>query len=484
MKAIGFSLQVLTYIVGVTGCALDLPTAAQAHRPLLMTSDLVEKNYIIVADGNEVPADLAAAVTAAGGLITQSLDVLGIVVAKSHDAAFGESIARVKGVRGVAEDLIVPWTDPAPSAQSAGEEYAVDQTAHEYGGHETFRVTQWAPDAVGAPTAWAVGARGAGARVAIVDGGVYDIHPDIAAGLDGPRSASFVPGQPYNTDVGSFWHGTHVAGIVGARANGFGTVGIAPEATLIGVKVLHGGTGAFSWLIGGIVYAATPINRGGAGAHIINLSLGAGLRRSGPELALLFHAVDRAVMYARRQGVLAVAAAGNSSVDLDHSANVYFLPAQSTEVIGVSATGPVGFGLGATDFDRPASYSNYGLRAIDFAGPGGQFLPPGTASCSLPLEPPGSGSVTFPCSVFDMVAAPCRGTEAPPTFSTCWAAATSMAAPVVSGVAALIVGKYGPLPPTRIEARLRDSADDLGKVGHDDFYGAGRVNALRAVQQP
>jgi len=44
-----------------------------------------------------------------------------------------------------------------------------------------------------------------------------------------------------------------------------------------------------------------------------------------------------------------------------------------------------------------------------------------------------------------------------------------MAAPVVSGVAALIVGKYGPLPPTRIEARLRDSADDLGKVGHDDF---------------
>jgi len=49
-------------------------------------------------------------------------------------------------------------------------------------------------------------------------------------------------------------------------------------------------------------------------------------------------------------------------------------------------------------------------------------------------------------------------------------------------VAALIVGKYGPLPPGQLEARLRASADDLGKPGNDDFYGAGRVNAGRAVQ--
>ena len=57
-----------------------------------------------------------------------------------------------------------------------------------------------------------------------------------------------------------------------------------------------------------------------------------------------------------------------------------------------------------------------------------------------------------------------------------------MASPAAAGVAALIVGKYGPLPPAQLEARLRASADDLGKPGNDDFYGAGRVNAGRAVQ--
>jgi subtilisin family serine protease len=62
-------------------------------------------------------------------------------------------------------------------------------------------------------------------------------------------------------------------------------------------------------------------------------------------------------------------------------------------------------------------------------------------------------------------------------------AGTSMAAPHVSGVAALIIGKHGgQMDPTRVEAILRASADDLGKPGRDEFYGHGRVNALRAVQ--
>jgi subtilisin family serine protease len=63
-----------------------------------------------------------------------------------------------------------------------------------------------------------------------------------------------------------------------------------------------------------------------------------------------------------------------------------------------------------------------------------------------------------------------------------WAAGTSMASPHVAGVAALIIGKYGHLPPAQVEAKLQQSADDLGKPGNDEFYGAGFVNALRAVQ--
>ena len=80
-----------------------------------------------------------------------------------------------------------------------------------------------------------------------------------------------------------------------------------------------------------------------------------------------------------------------------------------------------------------------------------------------------------------MVMAPCRGSGSSNS-TYCWAAGTSMASPVVSGVAALIVGRFGHIPPSQVQARLLQSADDLGKPGNDDFYGGGRVNAFRAVQ--
>ena len=255
-------------------------------------------------------------------------------------------------------------------------------------------------------------------------------------------------------------------------------MGIAPQATIIGVKVLQCGSGAFSWVIAGVVYAATPIAEGGAGADIINMSLGAVVPRVGP-YAALFTAMSRATQYAVQHGVTVIAAAGNDALDLDHTANVFDIPAQSTGVIAVSATGPMGFALGATNFDRPASYTNYGQRAISVTAPGGDFALPGNDACTLPRHP--SGTVTAPCWVFDMVMAPCRGSGASNS-SYCWAAGTSMAAPAVSGVAALIIGKFGRLSPAQVEARLLQSADDLGKPGNDDFYGGGRVNAYRAIQ--
>ena len=88
-------------------------------------------------------------------------------------------------------------------------------------------------------------------------------------------------------------------------------------------------------------------------------------------------------------------------------------------------------------------------------------------------------SVAQFCWVMDMVMAPVRGTS---DGNYGWAAGTSMAAPAVSGVAALVIGKNGPMHPSQLETILRQSADDLGKPGNDDFYGRGRVNALRAVQ--
>ena len=92
----------------------------------------------------------------------------------------------------------------------------------------------------------------------------------------------------------------------------------------------------------------------------------------------------------------------------------------------------------------------------------------------MALKP--TGTTTNFCWVFDLVLSTNVGGWA-------YAGGTSTASPAVAGVAALILGKYGPMTPARLEAKLRATADDLGKPGQDDFYGAGRVNALRAVTE-
>ena len=341
-----------------------------------------------------------------------------------------------------------------------------------------FNGIQWAPQAIDAPAAWASGCTGNGVRVAILDGGIHRSHVDLVANLDVAASRSFVPGFTFNQDVGTFWHGTHVAGIVAAADNNIGTIGIAPQARLIGVKVLYNGSGSFGAVIQGILYASTPFAQGGGGADIINMSLGAVFAKNDQGGGQLVAAMNKAVNYANRFGVLVVSAAGNDSLDLDHSGNLISVPAQSGAGVSVSATGPVGFALGATDFDRPASYTNYGTSAINVAAPGGDFALPGTASCTRPTT---TGSITRPCWVFDMVLSTSRGSGAS-TASYSWAAGASMAAPAAAAVAAIIKQKNPNISLGALKTALQNSAIDAGKNGADPFYGKGWVNALRASQ--
>jgi subtilisin family serine protease len=323
---------------------------------------------------------------------------------------------------------------------------------------------------VEAPQAWNAGCTGFGVRVAILDGGIYDIHPDIEPNLDKGASTSFVPGEPWNYDTGTFWHATHVAGIVAAADNGFGVIGIAPQATLIGVKVLHGGSGYFSWIIQGILYAATPLEEGGAGADIINMSLGGLWLKAGGHNTLLA-AINNAVNYAGSRGVLVVSAAGNDGVDLDHAPSVEAVPAESGSGIAVSATGPVGFIYGATNFRRVASYTNYGNSAITVAAPGGDDTLYGDFNDPVPDDPNW---------YYDMVLSDSRGTSTPPFFSFTFADGTSMAAPAASAVAAIIKGSHPGISLGALKTLLQRSADDEGKKGHDPYYGHGFVNAYRA----
>ena len=462
------------------------------------------QSYIIDFTGNSLPADLDAQVASAGGVVTSRLEQLGLAIATTEDPQFRSRAEKMRGVFSVEPDLMLQWVQPERVVEAgAGSPDVPAEPAATFGSTESLRRAQWVPDAIHAPEAWDLGARGAGARVAVIDGGIYNAHLDIAPRLDVAHSRSFVPGQPFNFDQArdaqgvcrlndTFWHGTHVAGIVAAPGNNIGTVGIAPDATIIGVKALHCGSGSFSWILNAIVYAATPISEGGAGAVIINMSLGATLQHqqydplTGKPLgasgaAHLLAVIGKVTTYAYQRGVTVVAALGNSALDLDHTNDVVFVPAMSPHVIAVSALGPVGFALGATNFDRLASYSNYGQSAVDFAAGGGDFALPGNAFCSIPRNPPSAPPIVTNCWVFDMVLAPCRSTGTL-VDRYCFAAGTSMASPAVAGVAALIIGKFGRVGPAEVERRLRQSADDLGKPGNDDVYGGGRVNALRAIQ--
>ena len=397
------------------------------------------------------------AVVAAGGIVTFSHEAAGVAIATSSDPDFLARVLSSKKMRSGAQDEVVQLP--------VGPTVDFDATSITPGNEPFFGPYQWAPGAVSAPAAWAVGCTGYGVRVAILDGGLYNLHPDLAPNVDRARSTSFVPGFPYNQDTGTFWHGTHVAGIVAAADNNLGVIGIAPEATLIGVKVLHDGSGSYGQVLQGILYAATPIAAGGAGADIINMSLGGYWLKAGGHNTL-FAAVNQAVTYAASRGVLVVSAAGNDSVDLDHAGPYVFMPGENANGLMVSATGPVGFAYGATNFRRSASYTNYGNSAITVAAPGGDFAYPGNEACT-------AAGFTTACWVFDMVLSTSR-------VSWTWAAGTSMAAPVVSAIAALAIQSHPGISLGALKTLIQRSADDEGEKGHDPFYGHGFVNAYKA----
>ena len=450
----------------VTACA-DEPAGPEPTHAPRFSQAVAEGSYILVAGGNKLPAGLAAAVAKAGGTLVATMDDIGVATATSADPNFVAKASKISGVA-VAADVLVEWAQPTKVVD-------VDEaTSQSLASDERFAAIQWSLDAVDAPEAWDAGARGAGVRVAVLDGGIYAAHPDLAGRVDVARSVSFAP-TPFDHDLGTFWHGTHVAGIIAANDNGAGSIGIAPGATIIGVKVLHGGTGQFSWMINGLYYASTPIEAGGAGADIINMSLGALFPRQGAGNNLLIVAMTRAANYAYQQGTTIFASAGNNGVDLDHTANWVAMPAQLPNVITVSASAPMGWALGATNFERPASYTNYGRSAIDVGGPGGDGALPGNAVCTVPAN---TGSpITHFCWVFDLVLSTSRGTTAAGGYS--WAGGTSMSSPAAAAVGALIIEKFGRIGPAQVEAKVREST---GANGNDPYLGAGYVNAFRAIQ--
>lgn len=321
-----------------------------------------------------------AAVTAAGGTVTWSHSGTGMAAASADNPDFLAQISNNKAFTSAAEDMVVQWQNPTPIENAVTPD------------DEPFFPLQWNMQAMNAPEAWANSCTGAGVRIAIIDGGIDPTHPDLAPNMDTSCSVSFVPGQPFNMDTGTFWHGMHVAGIAAAADNGFGVIGVAPEATIISVKALHGGSGSFGWIIGAILYASDPAAFGlgqCAQADIINMSLGATFNKRLPGAGPLVAALAKAVNFAGSKGTLVVSAAGNDGLDLGQAQDITSIPAESGSGLAIAATGPLdiaGVFGDPGDPRRPASYSNFGEGTTYVAAPGGDFGITATVDVNSPAS--------------------------------------------------------------------------------------------------
>ncbi len=453
MRNILLSLLAVSLIMFSTSCNEQQPTETDNLQTTNNSYSLNKESsdtYVLYA--GKWKNKQTDAVIDAGGVVTFSNENHGIGIATSDDPDFLENALDSKAFTDGALDISIAWQPPANAIQFDGQGVTPLD--------EPFFGLQWNMLSMEAPAAWAEGYTGAGVRVAVLDGGINSNHEDLAPNLDVGASASFVPGTNFDDDQGVFRHASHVAGIVAAADNGLGVIGVAPEATLIGVKVLDGGSGYFSWIIQGIIYASTPIAEGGAGADIINMSLSGIIQKSSDGGGKLAAAMNKVINQATQEGVLVISAAGNDGIDFDHSWDFTIVPAESGNGLAISATGPLDFYGGNTDYRRFASYSNYGNSLVHVAAPGGDFVSPNNYWW------------------YDMVIS--SGSD----LNGYWfAAGTSMAAPAAAGVAALIKERFPNISMGAWKNKLAQTADDEGKPGHDEYYGRGFINAYNAVTQ-
>lgn len=468
----------------VTGCdnqSLDSPIPDSSEMNALQNemgaiasavAGVEESNrYIVLAKNNNQLRNIVTRLNATGASVLHEMSEVGAVIVSASDAGFKQNASSISGVQSVIPDLVYNFNIPEPK-----ESISIDalNDPPNSGSADFFFDLQWGHNAVRAHDAWAAGVRGQGVRVAVLDGGFDLDHPDLEPNINIGLSINFVEGETLQYALPSvFSHGSHVAGTIAAAENDLGTIGVAPDAELVLVKVLgDGGTGSFGDVALGILYAAS------VESDVINMSLGAAIPQRGvrdndgnvlisaSEVAELRVLMNRVNNIANQSGAVVITAAGNDGLDRDKTADLLVLPADMPNVISISATAPVGWLTDPANInlDNLASYSNFGRSAIDFAAPGGDFVYPGNENCTF------AGQL-IPCRVFDLVLS--TGND-----SWYWSAGTSMASPHAAGIAALIISENGgSMKPSHVESELRKRADRIDGSGRSASFGMGRVNS-------
>lgn len=423
----------------------------------VVAAESTERFLVKRADGGSLDA-----------AVLYDLSEIGYAVVRGSEETLEQSAA----VESFAPDIELEFAEPVDRQEYEGE--ATD---------DEFYPIQWDKQDLDIPTAHET-TKGEGSRVAIIDSGVDAGHPDLtvneelSADFTGDGLGAGVPGGGY--------HGSHVAGIVGAETAGTeGVAGTAPGAELVDFRVFSdfGGTnGAFSSLVCAIMWAVR------VDCDVANLSLGAyPIPREG--LGSFYGGfLNKATTYAREEGTLLVISAGNAGADLQHDSDVISLPNEAAGVMSIAATGPIGIANpeGPTEPpETPAYYTNYGANAIDLAAPGGNYgegastadyvLSTGSFFVNsdgkfLPVDEDGDGD-DEPADESDIA-----GVYRAYFYSL----GTSMAAPNVAGAAALVKSANPDYNANQVRSALEGAAE-VPEGEEKAYYGAGYLNVVDAL---
>ena len=456
-----------------------------------------ESTYVVLAPQGQSTAKAADRVAAAGGTVVASYDKIGVLIARSSSTSFAGAVAG-SGVESVAS------TDGLGTAIDEGATTLADAPAAT--GNPTTEPLwglQWDMAQIDVPEAHAVTTGDPSVVVGVLDSGISSTHPDLATQIAKDKSASCIGGTADTTEAA--WnpttsdHGTHVAGTIAAAINGVGIAGVAPGVKVASVKVVNDAGFIYpEAAVCGFMWAAEH------GMQVTNNSYFIDPWefncKNDPRQRPVWQAVQRAIRYSSSQGVLNVASAGNSNVDLQHkfvdssspndgsypvedrtiTGACVDLPAEAPGVVTVSATGPT---------QQKSYYSSYGQGVVDVTAPGGdtRFRTQGARSTSTD----GILSTTFNTA----------------TKANGWGykQGTSMAGPHAAGVAALALSANPALSPGALASTLERTATALpcpdgvynpvpnitNGVDYsatctggerNGFYGAGEVNAFNVVR--
>ena len=455
-----------------------------------------ESTYVVLSPQGQSTAKAAARVAAAGGRVVADYRKIGVLVVRSTDPAFAGAVTG-SGVESVAstDGLGTALDDSATTVVAAPDVAAAtgNPTAEPLWG------LQWDMAQIDVPEAQAVTTGDPSVVVGVLDSGISSSHPDLATQIAKDKSASCLGGTVDTAEAA--WnpttsdHGTHVAGTIAAAINGVGIAGVAPGVKVASVKVVNDDGFIYpEAAVCGFMWAATH------GMQVTNNSYFIDPWefncRNDARQRPVWQAVQRAIRYSQSQGVLNIASAGNSNVDLQHkfvdasSPNDGSFPVEDRTITGacvdLPAEAPGVVTVSAVGTQQLKSYySSYGQGVVDVTAPGGDSRQPNPA-VSTPAN-------TILSTVINTV-----------TKVNGWGykQGTSMASPHAAGVAALALSAHPDLSPGALASMLERTAVALPcpegvydpRPGlpiyqaectggaRNSFYGAGNVNAFNVVR--